>query len=524
MAYEHKGFFNKETENKFKSIVNYEYGKLLKNDELIFETTMGSYNIDADKLFEEFYYDKKSGYGKLISIPDEQKTKFIKEYLFENTILPAFQKFEESLTLKKFEMIEEGTQFNLDFSSQIKYESTSRYLIENFIFNDFPKDKRSELTESIIFASKLQLEESLDSFKNGYKNLGAAYDKVEDAISNFFVGSTVGLARTIKEALLFGVVALYSPYQLIGSSNIKYKMLGRSGTSRPGKALELISPTRAIAEMLLKPYGKVGEILKNTNELDKDEIKDFIKDIQEKENTRETIINDCWTKHAQVMDSTERQGFKFSFNSFANWIKTGRMQWLGNPQDTDKSMLGFLFNIDANDPSFQKSFFEFRKCTYDHIFDLLLGYAKVAMSQDITTTDILEKVKVASRRKDYNIFEHIKTDGRDINDLMYKVGKVLLSVDEIAEKLKENKQELFQDKYLDQFYMYLKQKIKQAYLDLDEAAEKQRAVIDDNKLKDSIAKGEEPKYEESWKDHKLKNVRDYEKGNSTRKKIKSIYD
>jgi len=524
MAYKHKGFFNKETEEKFKSVVNYEYGKLLKNDELIFETTLGSYNIDADKLFEEFYYDKKNGYGKLISTPEEQKTKFIKDYLFENTILPAFQNFEKSLTLKKFEMIEEGTRFDLDFSSQIKYENTARYLIENFIFNDFPKDKRTELTENIIFASKLQLEESLDSFRNGYKNLGAAYDKVEELISNIFVGSTVGLARIIKESLLFGLVALYSPYQLIGSSNIKYKILGRSGTSKPGKALELISPTRNIAEMLLKPYGKIGEILKQTNEIDNEDIKSFIKDIQEKENTRENIINDCWTKHARILDTTERQSFIFSLNTFANWIKTGRMQYIGNPQDTDKGMLGFLFNIDASDPSFQKSFFEFRKCTYDHVFDLLLGYAKVAMSQDITTTDILEKVKVASRRKDYNIFEHIKEEGRDVNDLMYKVGKVLLSVDEIAEKLKENKQDLYQDKYLDQFYMYLKQKIKQAYLDLDEAAEKQRAIIDDNKLKDSVARGEEPKYEESWKDHKLKNVRDYEKGNSTKRKIKSIYD
>lgn len=523
MAYKHTGFYNDETKQNFKKIVSYEYGKLLKNDELVFETTMGSYNIDADKLFEEFFYDRKNGYGKLLSVPKDQTTKFIKDYLFENTIIPAFEKFEKTLTEKKYKMLEEDTIFDLDFSSQIKYENTSRYLIENFIFNDFPKDKRTELTESILFVSKLQLEESLDSFRNGYKNIGNAYDKVETALSNFFVGGTVGLARTIKEALLFGVVALYSPYQLIGSSNIKYKILGRSGTSKAGKALELISPTRAIADMLLKPYQNIGSILKKTNELDNADIKDFIKDIQEKLNTRENIINDCWIKNAKSIDNTEKQDFKFSFNSFANFIKSGRMQYLGNPQDTGAGMLGFLFNIDANDPSFQKSFFEFRKCTYDHVFELLLGYAKIAMSEDITTTDILEKVKTASRRNDYNIFNNIKNDGRDVNDLMYKVGKVLLSVDEIAEKLKENKQELFQDKYLDQFYMYLKQKIKQAYLDLDEAAEKQRGIIDDNKLKDSIANNDESKYEESWKDHKLKNVRDYEKG-TARKKIKSIYD
>jgi hypothetical protein len=524
MAYEHKGFFSKETEEKFKKITEYEYNKLLKNDELIFETTMGSYNIDTNKLFEEFFYDKKNGYGKLLSVPDEHKTQFIKNYLFEHTIIPAFEQFEKGLTLKKFQSLEENEQFDLDFSSSIKYENTAKYLIENFIFNDFPKETRIEMTEAIVFSTKLQLEESLDSFQNGYKNLGSAYDKVENAISNFFVGTTVGLARSIKEMLLFGVVALYSPYQLIGSSNVKYKMLGRSGTSRAGKALELISPTRNIAEMLLKPSAKIGEILKVTNELDNADIKDFLKDIQEKENTRESIINDCWTKNARVIDSTERQGFQFSFNAFANWIKTQRMQYIGNPQDTGAGMLGFLFGIDANDQSFQKSFFEYRKCVYDHVFGLILGYAKVAMSQDITSNDILEKVKVASRRNDYNIFNNIKTDGTDIKDLMYKVGKVLLSVDEIAEKLKENKQELYQDKYLDQFYMYLKQKIKQAYLDLDEAAEKQRAKIDDNKLKDSIAKGEQPKYEESWKDHKLKNVREYEKGNTSRKKIKSIYD
>ena len=523
MSYKYSGFYNEKTKDQFKKIVSYEYSKLIKNDELLFENTLGSYNLDSDKLFEEFFYDKKNGYGKLLSVPSEYKTEFIKDYLFEHTIIPAFEKFEKNLTLKKFNMLEENTTFDLDFSSQIKYENTSRYLIENFIFNDFPKEKRIELTESIIFASKLQLEESLDSFRNGYKNIGSTYDKIEDKISSFFVGSTVGLARSIKEFLLFCLVLFYSPYQLIGSSNIKYKILGRSGTSRVGQALSLISPTKNIAELLLKPYAGIGNILKKTNELDNEDIKDFIKDIQEQSNTRENIINDCWVKNARTISATEKNEWKYGLNNLANWIKTGRMQWLGNPQDTDGGMLGFLFNIDASDPSFQKSFFEFRKCVYDHVFELILGYAKVAMSEDITTTEILEKVKVASRRNDYNIFKNIKDDGRDVNDLMYKVGKVLLSIEEIAEKLKENKQELFQDKYLDQFYMYLKQKIKQAYLDLDEAAEKQRGIINDNKLKDRIANEKEPKYEESWKDHKLKNVRDYEKGTSKRK-IKSIYD
>jgi len=523
MAYTHKGFYNPATEEKFKKVAQYEYSKLIKNKELIFENTMGNYNLDDNKLFEEFYFNKQFGYGKYLSIEESQQTNFIKNYLFEHTILPAFEQFENSLTTKKFKSLEESTSFDLDFSSSIKYENTARFLLENHVFKDFPKEQRLELTENIMFATQIQLEESLDSYRSNPNKLGETFDKVEEFMHKFFIGNTIGLARTLKETLLLGVVAFYSPYQLIGSSNVKYKMLGRSGISKPGKALELISPTRAIGEMLLKPYSSVGEILKKTNELDDESIKDFIKEIQEKEHTRESIINDCWTKNARI-NSTDNQNFKWSFQTLANIIKTGRMQYIGNPQDTGSGLLGFLFDIDASDPSFQKSFFEFRKCTYDHVFDLMLGYAKVSMAHDITSTDILEKVKVASRRKDYTIFNQIKADGKDINDLMYKVGKVLLSIDEIAEKLKENKQELFQDKYLDQFYMYLKQKIKQAYLDLDEAAEKQRATIDDNKLKDNIARGEEPKYEESWKDHKLKNVREYEKGNSSRKKIKSIYD
>jgi len=515
-TYVHQGYYNPETEKKFKNIVQYEFNKLIKDENLIFESALKDWALDTNKLFDEFYLDN-DGYGKFITEADENKTYFIKNYFYNKTIVPAFLKLEESVVEASFKAIEENETFNLGFNNQLKMENTSRYLIENFIFNEFPLKTRKQLTENIIFSQKLALEESIDIQKN---KIGEIYDKVEDTISSFFVGTTVGLAKSIKEALLFGVVLFYSPYQIIGSSNVKYKMLGRSGTSRVGKAIELLSPTRAIGEMLLKPYSEIGEILKKTNEIDNEDVKDFLKEIQQQSNTRETIINDCWLKNAQVLNTDEKLSFSNAMTKLANWIKTGRMRWLGNPMDMNKGMLGFLFSIDANDPSFQKSFFEFRKCVYDHLFDLIVGYAKTAMSEDITTTEILEKVKIASRRKDYNIFNKIKTDSRDIHDLMYKVGKVLLSVDEIADKLKENKQELFQDKYLDQFYTYLKQKIKQAYLDIDEAAEKQRKIIDDNKLKDDAVNNSEEKYTESWKEHSLKNVRNFDKS----KKIKSIYD
>jgi len=59
---------------------------------------------------------------------------------------------------------------------------------------------------------------------------------------------------------------------------------------------------------------------------------------------------------------------------------------------------------------------------------------------------------------------------------------------------------LMKDQYLDQIYLYLKQKIKQTFIDLDEIAQKNNYESKMPKISDT--------YNESWKEHSLKGLRD----------------
>jgi len=510
-------YFNPATEEQFKRITEFEYGKLVKNEEYIFE----GYNLDTSKLFDDFYHDE-NGYSNFLRLEESEKVDYIKQYFYENTIIPAVEDLLTAADTGRIKselgLIQESSNelSLLNFSDKVKLESTARYILENFIFRDYDLKTRREITENVIMAQNLLIEEAIDQQKNAFAE---GMDNVLDVINKLLPQNLIGLARTIKEGLIMGLIFFYSPYQLIGSANHKFRLFGRAGTSPVGKAINIISPCKNIGELLLKPYSEVGGLLKKVNQIENEDVQNFLKGIESQSRTRESIISDCWKKNARV-EPTENRSWLSVFQIFADFIKKGRMQFLGHPLDSGKGLLGFLFSIDADDPSFQKSFFDFRKCIYDHIFELILGYTKTAMSVEITSIEILEKIKVASRRKDYDIFNSIIESPEDMDNLMYKVGKVLLGIEEIAESLKQNKTVLYQDKYLEQFYTYLKQKIKQTYLDLDEAAEKQRGVIEDNKFKDQLSKNSEEKYEESWKDHKMSTIRSGKKPS----KVKSIYD
>ena len=523
---------NKKTRELFESTCKYEYDKLLKMEELIFEGL--NYNLDTSKLFEEFFQDKEDGYLALLNEDTHKRKAYIKDYFYNKTIIPIYENYQKHIDLQKIKALEEGTEFFQSFSDKVKLESTARYLIENIILDFLPIKNRKEISQALLESKQLQFIELEENIENSKKLLQENYDSFgargENLISKTasaiqyaidqVVGSVTGTARLLKEMALGLIVLFYSPFMLVASENIKYKILGSSGKGKIKQFLELIGPCQNIGELLLGQYSEVGSILKKVNEVDSPDAKDFIKEVTQQQNVREKIINDCWLKSAKVPSASEegKTGLIKFVHTLANFFQTHRMTTIGNPQDTGNGMLGFLFSMDADNPNFQRSFFEFRKCTYDHIFTLIIGYAKTAIEIEVSNIDILERIKVASKRKDYSVFNHIKESLDDSENLMYKVGKVLLSIDEIAESLKKNKRLLFQDQYIDQFYIYLKQKIKQAYLDLDEVSSKASTKDKEKKYKD----GEYPdgKYEESWKDHSLSTIRYGKKPT----KIKSIYD
>jgi len=506
---------NPETKKLFLETVNYEFQKLKKDESLIFHESNLNYTPNFMELYESWIADK-NGYLEYLNTPDAFKKRHIIDYLFENSIAVITNEINASIFKNYSTVLEETGNAYVSLTTDIQVENTIRLILENYIFSDFPKDYKETLVEGILELRREQyniIEESIDG-STGTSIGKAAIDKLAET-RDFLIDNIIGMSRSIKEMFLFLLLVLYSPYLLISSENVKYKIFGMSGLGNLKKTLALIGPCRNLAELLLKGYDEIGAILKDVNEFDKPEIRDLLKEISKSDNTSNIIINDCWTKNARTLPSEEVSEFSFSLKKVAEAIKLGRMQWLGHPSDTGQGLLGWLFTVDASDQSFQKSFFEFRKCIYDHIFDLILGYAKVAVELDIHNTEIIENIKMASRRKDFHFFEKLMGTSDKKELIMYKVGRALLAIDEIAENLKENKRILFQDKYLDQFYIYLKQKIKQTFLDLDEIAEKKS-----KEEKDSDSKVDEDKYEESWKDHKMSTIRHGKKP----KKIKSIYE
>ncbi len=512
---------NAETKELFESTCKYEYGKLLKKEELIFEGL--NYNLDTSKLFEEFFQDKEDGYMALLDEATHERKAYIKDYFYNKTIIPIYEGYQKHIDLNRIKHLEEGTEFFQSFSDKVKLESTAKYLMENVILDFLPMKIRRDVSEELIESKQLQVQELQEAFYNKQiieESIGAgAYDKFSnenrdkgllektgEAIQygiDQLIGSVTGTARLLKEMVLGLIVLLYSPFMVVASENLKYKYLGTSGKGKIKQFMELIGPCQNIGELLLGDYAKVGSILKRVNEIDSPDVKQFLQERTRDKNVREKIINDCWLKSAKVPSATEqgKTGLVNFIHTLANFFQTRRMTTIGNPQDAGSGMLGFLFAMDADDNNFQRSFFEFRKCTYDHIFTLVVGYAKTSIELELSNIEILERIKVASKRKDYSVFNTIKETSDDAEDLMYKVGKVLLNIDELAESLKTNKRLLFQDQYIDQFYIYLKQKIKQAYLDLDEIASKASTKDKDKKYQD----GDHPddKYEESWKDHSL---------------------
>ena len=514
---------NKENRELFESTCQYEYNKLLKMEELIFEGL--GYNLDTSKLFEEFFQDKEDGYMALLDEATHERKAYVKDYFYNKTIIPIYEGYQKHIDLQKVQSLEEGTEFFQTLSDKVRLESTAKYLIENIILDFLPMKVRKEISHDLMEAKHLQLIELEETYNvRGYDDAPTGVlAKVGSAIQtgiDQLVDSVTGTARLLKEMVLGLVVLLYSPFMVVASENLKYKYLGTSGKGKIKQFMELIGPCQNIGELLLGDYKEVGSILKRVNEIDSPDVKSFIKEVTQQKNVREKIINECWLKSARVPSATEegKTGLVKFVHTLANYFQTGRMNIIGNPQDSGAGMLGFLFSMDADNPNFQKSFFEFRKCSYDHIFSLIIGYAKTAVEVQISNIEVLERIKIASKRKDYSAFDRIQESSDDAENLMYKVGKVLLSIDEIAESLKTNKRLLFQDQWIDQFYTYLKQKIKQAYLDLDEISSKASTKDKEKKYQD----GEHPddKYEESWKDHSLSTIRSGKKP----VKIKSIYD
>jgi len=517
---------NPDNKRLFENTVKYEYNKMISKEELIFEDL--NYNLDTDKLFEEFFMDKEDGYLSFLEEDSSQRVAYVKDYFYNKTIIPIYENFQLHIDKNKIQCIEEGTEYHQTFSDQVKLETTAKFLIENFILDFLPRDKRKEITEDIMMARTLkfhELQESLDNSPTGV--VAGVAQGVANGIQTTIdqlVGTVTGTARALKELVLGLVVLFYSPFMVVASENLKYKYLGTSGKGKIKQFMELVGPCQNIGELLFGSYAEVGGILKKVNEIDSTEVKDFLKQVSQDKSIREKIVNDCWMKNAKVPSATEqgKTGLVKFVHMIGNTFQRARMTGIGNPQDAGDGLLGFLFSMDADNPNFQRSFFEFRKCTYDHIFALIRGYAKTAIEVEISNVEILERIKVASKRKDYTVFNTLQQSSDDAEDLMYKVGKVLLSIDELAESLKKNKRLLFQDQYIDQFYMYLKQKIKQSYLDLDEIASKASSKANEKHAVET--KGhKDDKYDESWKDHKLSSIRDSVQG-KTPKKIKSIYD
>jgi len=528
--------YNPKAKELFENTLAKEFKSLQRQKNTIFEDI--NYTPKFSKIFEEFALQHYNDYAKL---KEYDKKVVAKNYLYESLILPMVNDYHSKVENHKIKRLEEGESYFLGYAHEAKMENTLRFIFENYIFDAFPKEYKDKIINTILeekarlfteLEDKL-LEESLGNgpapFVDpnnhpalaGTRNAASTVVNTTYNIFKWLADNIIGIAQTWKEILILTILFIYSPWLIIGGESTKFTFTGMSGKGKLKQLFELIYPGRIIGDFLFNNgRNEIGEVLKKINEIDDPRIRKLLVEVSGDNDIASKVISDCWVKNVGNVfeDTTDVKDSAWTLKRVASSLKSIR-QFASNPQDLSSGALKWLFSIDAGDPVFQKAFFNFRKCAYDHVFDVLLGYAKIAMELNMNNKKIIDLIKEASKRNDYAAFRTLVNDPNidPKEEVMFKVGEALLAIDEIAEALKDHKRELHQDMYVEQFYIYLKQKLKQAFLDLDEMAEKRTGEAKD---KEDSENDEEEPYSEDWKEHSLTAIRHGKKPH----KIKSIYE
>ena len=464
------------TKEIFVKEVNQLWDTLRKRDDTIFENI--EISIDFENKFDELKENNNELYMQIISENSlYEKKKMIRSYFWENIVGDLY---EHTLNImKQANLLEEALE---SFEKSYKIETTARLILENGIFANIPNNKKKELTENTIDMCFYP-----HSFYERNKSIPEERDILEEAWVKpalQWTGDRVrDVARLTKNIYLALMFLLVSPATFtVGNlssrigDKINTDLLDKPATGMDPSLrkfydfIESFWPANFIFKFLNKDLYDIASLLKKTNNLDDEYIQDLMKEIGADPHK---LINKCWEKNIHQL-STSNPDNK-NFMDYIRHIISGKglANLLRDPKYNNETQIALLLRSDAAKPEYQKRFYDFRVCVYEKLFEMILGFAKTIYSMNDASYEIIKIANDAHRQKNFKAFFDLRPK-QENEEAMFKIMKVLVSIDAIANQLEKRKGELVADKYIDRFVEFLRGNIKQVYTELNEMANQRK--------------------------------------------------
>ena len=402
-----------------------------------------SFSLDLEKEFKTF--KESTWYYPIISLSENEskQMELIDRYFDTNIIYPII----ESVYNKSIENKE------LSMSKQMLIENAYVEYLEKTYFSTPIGKEFYAVFESLI-----------DDYISFYESNNI--DVFEESIIET-VADNIGKAiKTLTEAfrvplILVKILFLTITGPLISKNIWLHK--NQYGTW---------SPFTYLLRFVVKDAKDIGRTLQKLNLADNTEIKDFIKEYTGSYDSYSKMITKCWNEQHVHLRPGEAP-FIDLINKSINLLKKGEHA-VSNPIYHDDEWLTTMFNLQASDQYSQKVYFEFRKCFYNRLINMIMGIAKTALELDATDRDILNKMKVIAGApkidtRKYEEFMRIKPKNES-SQILFVALRVLISIKMIMQDADMKKDKLWNDKYLKELVFYVNQRIKQGIQELDEVS------------------------------------------------------
>jgi len=463
----------------FTQEVNKLWDRLRGRDDTIFENVGIELNPETE--FEKFKsLSDGESYMKLVQENSlYEKKNIISRHFWDNIV---GELYENTLNgMKEAGLLEEALA---SFEKSYKIEKTAELILEFGIFAEF-KDKKKELVDVVM--------EQAFYPHSFYENTRSLIDEVAlgDVLEENMVAQAINwtgdrirdIARVTKNVYILLVYFLITPVSIIssgvgsrGADAILHAYDGRapSGVDPSMRKffnlVESFNPVNYIFKFLNKDLYDIANLLKKTNNLEDEAIQDIMKEMRSDPNK---LIMKCWDKNKYQISTNP--GEKASISDLIKGFFNGKglANFLRNPFYNNESQLAALLKDDAADPKYQKMFYDFRVCIYEKLFEVILGYAKTVYNMDDASYEIIKAANDAHQGKNFKAFFDIKPK-QENEEAMFKIMRVLVSIDNISVTLDKRKGELVADKYMDKFSDFLRQNVKQVYTELNEMANQRK--------------------------------------------------
>jgi hypothetical protein len=382
--------------------------------------------------------------------------------LYENTLR----------IMKEANLLEEA---RASFETSYKIERTAELIIENGVLYDLSPNKKKELTREIIemcfyptsFAENHQT--TLDAFleENWARNTQAWFgDRIRDA-ARFIKGLYTILVFLLISPATFAIGKTTSAagdkiYKAVyGEENPNYGM--DPSMRKFWDFVDSVSPVKHIFTFLNKDLVDISKYLLKVNNLEDNYIQSVLRDSGA--NPR-LIVKKCWDKNKFQMSGED----KTLLDQFFHFVSgKGLSNLLRNPQRINAAEIAYVLKSDSANPQFQKMFYDFRVCVYDKLFEIILGFARTIYSLDDASYEIIKFANEAHKQKNFKKFFDLRPKQQN-EEAMFRIMKVLVALDDIANQLEKRKGELVADKYIDKFVDYLRLNIEHTYKELETMA------------------------------------------------------